>query len=162
MQTESRSKKVEAMVPEGSESLKLASPSAALPIAHGLLRLLVVVNWLTGAAIFALLVIAPHEQWILSELDLSAGPEADRVVMGLRAVAVVGLVSIPLHYAVLRRLLAIVESVRKGNPFIAPNARRLQTIAWVLVALQFLGLLVAAIARVISTPAHPFDFDAGF
>ena len=68
-----------------------ASSSAALPIAYVLLRILVVVNWLGGAAIFALLVAMPTRQWIMSALELSPSPEADRVVMGLRATAVIGL-----------------------------------------------------------------------
>jgi hypothetical protein len=82
--------------------------------------------------------------------------------MGLHAIAVVGLVAIPLNYAVLKRLLAIVETVRAGDPFVATNARHLQAIAWVLFALQLLSLVVGAIARTVSTPAHPLDFDAGF
>ena len=31
-----------------------------------------------------------------------------------------------------------------------------------LLALQLLGLVIAAIGRAISTPAHPVDLDAGF
>ena len=136
--------------------------SAALPIAHIVLRLLVVLNWLTGAAIFVLLFIAPHEQWIIRSLDLSPSPEADRVIMGLRAIAVLGLVTIPLNYVSLKRLLAIVETVRAGDPFVAVNAARLQTIASVLLALQVLSVVIGAIGRAISTPAHPIDIDAGF
>ena len=39
-----------------------ASSSAALPIAYVVLRILVVVNWLFGTAILALLVVMPNEQ----------------------------------------------------------------------------------------------------
>ena len=135
---------------------------AALPISYVLLRLLIVVNWLYGAAILALLLVMPNEQWIMSAFKLSPSPESDRLVMGLRAVAVVGLASIPLYYAVLKRLLAIVETVRAGDPFVAANADRLQAIAWVLLALQLLSMVVGAIAKAVSTPAHPLHFDAGF
>lgn len=136
--------------------------SAALPIAYVVLQLLMVLNLLGGAAIFVLLFIIPHEQWIMTELRLSPSPQADRIVWGLRAVAAIGLVSIPLNHAVLKRLLRMVETVRAGDPFVAANAYRLRTIAWVLLSLQTLSLAVAAIARQISTPAHPFHFDAGF
>src|SRR5207247_4463918 len=88
-----------------------ASSSAALPIAHVVLRILIVVNWLSGAAILALLVVMPNEQWIMSAFKLSPSPEAERLVMGLRAIAVLGLAAIPLNYAILTRLLAIVHSV---------------------------------------------------
>ena len=136
--------------------------SAALPIAYVVLRILIVVNWLAGAAILTLLVAMPHEQWILKSFDLSPSPDADRLILGLRAIAVVGLVTIPLNHAILKRLLAMVETVRRGDPFVAANAYRLRTIAWVLLAMQFLSLVVAAIAKMITSPAHPVTMDAGF
>ncbi len=138
------------------------SSSAALPLAHVMLRILVVVNWLMVPVILALLFVIPNRQWIMSALDLSPSLEADRVVMGLRAIAGLGLASIPLHYAVLTRLLAIIETVRAGDPFVAANGERLQTIAWVLLALQLFSLIIGAIAKSISTPAHPVNLDAGF
>jgi len=138
------------------------SSSAALPIAYGVLRILIVVNWLGGAAILALLVVMPNEQWIMSSFELSASPEAERLVMGLRAIAVLGLATIPLNHAVLKRLLAIVETVRAGDPFVAANADRLQAIAWVGLTLQLLSLVIAAIAKAVSIPAHPLELDAGF
>jgi hypothetical protein len=139
-----------------------ASSSAALPILHAALRFLVVVNWLTGAAIVVLLVAMPHEQWIIEAFKFPPSPDADRLIMGLRAIAVAGLAVVPLNYAILTRLLAIVGSVRAGDPFAAANARRLQTIAWALLALQLIGLVIGAITRAISSPAYPVDIDAGF
>ncbi len=141
---------------------KQISSSAAVPIAYVLLRILIVVNWLGGAAILALLVIMPNRQWIMSAFGLSPSPEAERLVMGLRAIAVLGLATIPLNHAVLKRLLAIVETVRGDEPFIAANASRLQAIAWVLLALNILSIVIGAIARIVSTPAHPLHIDAGF
>ena len=128
-----------------------ASTSAALPIAYVLLRLLIVFNWLVGAAILLLLVAMPTERWIMSALDLSPSPEADRIIMGLHAIAVIGLATIPLNHVVLKRLVAMVETVRAGDPFVTDNARRLQVIAWALLALQLLGLVIAAVAKSVST-----------
>src|SRR5882762_2175827 len=139
-----------------------ASSTAALPISYVMLRILIVVNWLGGAAILALLVVMPNEQWIMSAFKLSPSPETARLVMGLRAIAVLGLATIPLNYAVLKRLLAIVETVRAGDPFVAANASRLQAIAWVLLALNLLSIVIGAIARTVSTPAHPLHMNAGF
>jgi hypothetical protein len=136
--------------------------SAALPIARGALKVLVVLNWLMGAAILALLVVMPNERWIMSAFHLSPSAEAARVVMGLRAIAVIGLAVVPLNFAILTKLLAIVDTVRAGDPFVGANADRLQRIAWLLLALQLLGLVVGAIVKAISTPAHPVDIDAGF
>ena len=139
-----------------------ASSSAALPLAYLLLRILIVVNWLGGVAILVLLVVMPNREWIMSALEIAPSPDADRVVMGLRAIAVIGLVAILLNYAILKRLLAIVETVRAGDPFVPVNALRLQETAWVLLALQLLGLVIAAIVRTISTPEHPININAGF
>jgi hypothetical protein len=138
------------------------SSSTALPIAYVVLRILIVVNWLGGAAILALLVVMPNEQWIMASFKLSPSPDAARLVMGLRAIAVVGLVSIPLNYVVLKRLVSIVETVRAGDAFVAANADRLKAIAWALFTLQILSLVVGAIADSVSTPAHPLHIDAGF
>jgi hypothetical protein len=60
-------------------------------------------------------------------------------------------------YIVLKRLLAIVETVCARDPFVAANA-----IAWALPGLPMVGLIIGAIADSISTPAHPVDVDAGF
>jgi DUF2975 family protein len=138
------------------------SYSAALPFAYVVLRILVVLNWLLGAAILVLLLVSPNERWIMEAFDLTPSPEADRLVMGLRAVAALGLVTIPLNHLILKRLLAMVATVRAGDPFVAANALRLQAIAWALLALQLLGLVIGAIGEAVSTPAHPVDLDAGF
>ena len=42
------------------------SPSAALPIAYVVLRILIVMNWLMVAVILALLFVVPNERWIMS------------------------------------------------------------------------------------------------
>ena len=121
--------------------------SAALPITYLVLRILIVLNWLMAAAILALLFVSPNMQSIMTAFELSPSPEAERLVMGLRAIAALGLAAIPLNYAVLKRLLAIVETVRGGDPFVAANASRLQAIAWALLALQLLSLVIGAIAK---------------
>ncbi|MGI8836048.1 MAG: DUF2975 domain-containing protein [Pyrinomonadaceae bacterium] len=141
---------------------KPISSSAALPIAYVLLQILIVVNWLGGAAILALLVIMPNREWIMSAFDLSPSPDTERLIMGLRAIAVLGLAAIPLNHAVLSQLLAIVKTVRGGDPFVAANASRLQAIAWVLLALNLLSIVIGTIADSVSSPAHPLHIDAGF
>ncbi len=111
--------------------------------------------------ILALLVAMPTQKWILSAFKIAPSPDADRLIMALHAIAVLGLAAIPLHYAVLK-LLAIVETLRGGDPFVGANATRLQAIAWALLALQLLSLVIGAIAKTVSTPAHPIHLDAGF
>jgi hypothetical protein len=141
---------------------KAISSAAALPITHVVLRILIVVNWVGGAAILALLVLLPHEQWIMISFKLSPSPDAERLIMGMRAIAVLGLVAVPINHVILKRLLAIVQTVRDGDPFVASNASRLQTIAWALLAIQVLSIVIGAIAKAVSTPAHPLHLNAGF
>jgi len=135
--------------------------SAALPIAFIVLRILVVLNWLFGAAILILLLATPNEQWIMSAFKLTPSPDTTRLVWGLRGVAMLGLVAIPLNHMVLKRLLAMVDTVRAGDPFVAANAYRLQAIAWLLLVLQILSMIIGAIGKTVSTPAHPVHLDAG-
>jgi hypothetical protein len=137
--------------------------SVALPIAYVALRILIVLNWLFGACILALLVFTfVNEPWTMKALGVSGYADAGAVMMGMRAIAALGLVSIPLVHAIFTRLLAMVVTVRAGDPFVPGNAHRLQSIAWVLLAMQLLSVAIAGIAKAISTPAHPFHLDAGF
>jgi len=101
------------------------------------------------------------EQWTFTALGIPPTSALRPMLIGLRAIAVLGLVAIPLNRDVLGRLLAIVDTVSAGDPFVAANARRLQAIAWVLLALQLLSLVIGAIGKAISTPAHPLHLDAG-
>jgi Protein of unknown function (DUF2975) len=142
-------------------SNSLAS-SPALPMAHGLLRVLVFLNWLVGAAILVLLVVSPHEEWILRAFKLTPSLESDRLVVALRVIALFGLICVPINRVILKRLLAMVDSAREGNPFVADNAQRLRTIAWCLLLLQLISMVIGEIAKSVSTSAHPVHLDAGF
>ena len=131
---------------------------AALTASRVVLHILLILNWFYGAAILALIIFSfTSKTWLIPALGATAS-----MMQGMRAVAMLGLVSIPLYYIVLRRLLDIVESVRAGDPFVGQNAFRLQTIAWALLGLQVLSLIIGAIAKFVSTPTHPLHVDAGF
>lgn len=136
--------------------------SRALPIAYVVLRILIVLNWLMGAVILAVLVASTNEQWILDALKLDPSLDPERLLTAVRAICVLGIAVVPLNRIILNRLVAIVETVRAGDPFVAANATRLQAIAWTLLALQLLGIVIGAIAESVSTPAYPLHLDAGF
>lgn len=137
--------------------------SSALPLARATLRILMIVNGLFGAAILVLLIATiVAEQWTFAALGIAPSTEIRPMMSGMRAIAVLGLVAIPLNHAVLRSLRAIIETVRAGDPFVAANANRLHAIAWVLLTLQVLSLVVGGVGNAISTPAHPLHLDAGF
>ena len=137
--------------------------SAALPIAYVFLKLLVILNWLGGAAILALLTATiVAESWTMNALGIHHASWIAEMIMPLRAIAALGLVGVLINNAILTRLIAIVVTVRQGDPFVAANAYRLNAIAWFLLGLQILGLVIAAIGHVVSTHEHPLELDAGF
>ena len=136
--------------------------SAALPIAFVVLRILIILNILFGIAIAVLLFVSPNERWIMSAFELSPSADTTRLIWGLRAVAALGLGTIPLNHLILKRLIAMIETVRTGDPFVAANAYRLQAIAWIMAVLQVISIVIAAIGKAVSTPAHPVNLDAGF
>ncbi|MGH6706320.1 MAG: DUF2975 domain-containing protein [Sphingomicrobium sp.] len=139
------------------------SRSTALPVAYVFLRFLILLNWLGGAAILALLTATiVAEEWTFTALGITPESGIPSMIMGLRLIAALGLVGILFNHAILKRLVAMVETVRAGDPFVAANAYRLNAIGWMLVALQLLGLAIAAVAKMISTPANPVALDAGF
>jgi len=136
--------------------------SSALPFAHALLRFLIVANWASAIFILALLFLLPNREWIMSAFKFQFGDDAEKVIWGMRAIAALGLIGVVVNYVVLKRLLAIVVTVREGDPFVAANAMRLQTIAWCLLVLQVLSIIIGLIAKNLSTPEHPFILNAGF
>ena len=134
----------------------------ALPLAHLLLRILIVINILWALAIVVLMVAMPYREWIISALDLSPSLDADRIIAAMRRIAILGVLALALNHLVLTRLLAIVQTVRDSDPFVEANAARLQAIAWTLLVLQVIGMLIEMIAKSISTPANPVNLETGF
>jgi hypothetical protein len=137
--------------------------SAALPIAWVTLRILVVLNWFFCACVLALLLYTfVNEAWTMKALGVTGYSDAVQVMWAMRGIAALGVIAGPLTYMILKRLLAMVQTVRAGDPFVAANAYRLQAIAWLMVALQLISITIAAIGKAISTTEHPFHLDAGF
>jgi hypothetical protein len=130
--------------------------SPALSVSSVSLRVLVVLNWILGGLILALLAATfQAEEWTWRALGVGAVAGHEAIVVGMRTIMVIGIVGVPIAYVVLKELLRIVESVRDGDPFSADNAARLRTIAWALLGLELLHLLVSAIASAVSTKEVP-------
>jgi hypothetical protein len=124
------------------------------------LRILIVLNWILGALIFALLAISfLAEEWTWRALGVGAVGGHERVIPGMRSVMVIGIVGTPIAYVVFSRLLRILESVCTGEPFTMDNAGRLRTIAWALLGLELLHICVVAIASAVSTEGVPLRFN---
>ena len=127
----------------------------ALAVSRPVIRGLTVLNVLYALGIAGLLVFSFFiEGWPQRPLGFDLMKEHPMAGSGLRAIVVLGLIGAAIVHTVLRRLLAIVDTVRVGDPFILENARRLNAIAWSVLALEGLRLAVAALAAAVWEPGR--------
>ncbi|CAA9521940.1 MAG: hypothetical protein AVDCRST_MAG23-253 [uncultured Sphingosinicella sp.] len=132
----------------------------ALAASRTLLRTLVVLNLLLGVLILALLIAGLiAESAVMGALGVRRHDGSEAMILGMRLIMGIGIASVPLAHVVLTRLLAIVDTVRAGTPFVAGNGARLQTIAWALLGLELLHLAVGAVAAGASSKAQALDMD---
>lgn len=127
----------------------------ALAVARPVIQFLTALNvcyalLLAGLLVFSFFIAG----WPQRPLGFDLVNAHPMVGQGLRAIVVVGIVGAAFVHAILRRLLAIVDTVRVGDPFILDNARRLEAIAWCVLALEGLRLVVAAIAAAVWEPGR--------
>jgi hypothetical protein len=139
-------------------------PSRALSLSRPLIRFLVALNLAYALFVLAMLVVSLLPGSILFEaLGLLPFPPEHhaRIVLGLRAILLVGVLAAAVVDRLLRQLLAIVETVRTGDPFVARNAQRLEHIAWCVLAAEGLRLLIGAIAWAATNGVDSLDLDLG-
>jgi len=111
------------------------------------LRALILANLVFGGLVFALFIASLiAEDWVWTALGVRPNGSNATLFLWGRVVMVIGIGSVPFTYIVLTRLLAIVDTVRLGDPFVAGNAARLKTMAWALLGLELLHLVVVAVA----------------
>lgn len=141
----------------------MTKPTAVvLPTLYVALRIAVLLNIAMGLCILALLIALPNREWIMSAFDLKPGPVAERIIWGLRIIATLGLPVVGINHLILQRLLAMVATVRAGDPFVRANAYRVQTIAWCLLVLQLISIAIGIIVKAIDSRDYPINIDAGF
>ena len=134
-----------------------------LVLTSRVLRALRALNGIYGAGIVALLVASfVIPETLFRALGVKTAPGSDTLIIAMRLIMVAGIAGCPIAHVILQRLLAIVHSVRDGDPFVVQNARRLTTIAWAVLSLELLHLIVGAIAANASSPAQPLDIDWSF
>jgi hypothetical protein len=111
------------------------------------LRALILGNLVFGGLVLALLIASLiAEDWVMRALGVRPDGSNATLFLWGRVVMAIGIGSVPFTYIVLTRLVAIVETVRLGDPFVAGNAARLKTMAWALLGLELLHLAVVAVA----------------
>lgn len=129
--------------------------AAARPIIQGL----TVLNILYGICLGVLLVWSFFIQgWPERPLGFDLVKMHPLAPLGLRVIVVIGVTGAAIVHTILRRLLAIVDTVRGGDPFIVENVRRLDAIAWSVLALEVLRLFVMGIAAAVWEPGRLGSF----
>lgn len=125
-----------------------------LVIASGLVRF---ANWLNWAVAFGFSV-AIISSFVFGDAlaaQISTkyhGRHVAETIAWLRLTGVLSLIACVAVYHLFSRLLAILATVRAGDPFVVANADRLQRIGWALFAIQLLDLgfggIVLALDRI--------------
>jgi hypothetical protein len=139
------------------------SSAGPLSLTRRVLRTLVVLNMVYGLAIAVLLLASfLAAGWVARALGVLPGQGSATFFRGMRLIAVAGIASVPIGHVILQRLLAIVDTVREGDPFVVENAARLESIGWSVVVLELLHLAVGAIAATTASSAQSLDIDWSF
>ncbi|MEG3088171.1 DUF2975 domain-containing protein [Sphingomonas sp. PB4P5] len=118
-----------------------------LRIGGAVLTVANILNWVCVAGFVAALLLSfPFAPAILARLAAKyAMQPAEPVLQALRVMLVLGLAVGPPLHIIFTRLRAIVATAEAGDPFVAPNARRLQAAAWALLVIQLLDLVIGAL-----------------
>ena len=118
-----------------------------LGIASGLVRFAHWLNWVVaiGFVIAIILSFVFGDALTTQISNKYHGQHVAETIAYLRIVAVITIAVCAAVYQLFSRLLAIVETVRAGDPFVVANADRLQRIGWALCAIQVLDLVFGAI-----------------
>ena len=137
------------------------------PVAFGFtrraIRALIALNLLIGFLILALLIASlVAETPVFAALGVRPENQSPALILGMRLIMVIGVVMVPLGHVVLTRLLALVDTVGRSDPFVAENAMRLRTMAWAVLGLELLHLAVGVIVSSVSSREQPLDVDWSF
>jgi hypothetical protein len=124
---------------------------------------LIKLNIILGILIFALFIASLIAGgWVMRALGATPSPDPDRLLFGMRGIMVVGILAVPVVHLIYTRLLAIVETVSAGDPFVIINAARLQTIAWAIVGLELMHVAVVVLANGVVVGTEKVDIGGKF
>jgi len=133
-------------------------PPSATAISGPMLVVLQVLNGLYALCIAGLVVFClVNPDFVFRAMKLPRGPSSAGLAACLLWIATLGFLAAVLVHFVLGQLRAIVATVRDGNPFVLRNARRLRTIAWLVLAGEGLRLAIGGVVEI----AKPLAMKAG-
>jgi hypothetical protein len=150
------------------ESPRLESPRLEKDTLIKTSRLVVHTGFILNRIFLAAVALGLLLSWLfrsqLAHLLLQQDPGTDvhSQLTGLRLMMLVGIVMSVASDRLLVALTHIIDTAQAGDPFIAANARRLQTIGWALLVLQLLDIPASLIEKYfpgmgMGTPDAPFS-----
>jgi hypothetical protein len=135
----------------------------ALAFSRRLLGILTVLNWIYGAGILLMLVWSFFQaDTLYRALGVAEMATSERIRFGMQAIMLIGVLCVPVTNVALTRLLAIVQTVRAGDPFVIDNAARLRAIAWSTFALTAAGAVIGTIAETVTSSVQGLDVNWKF
>ena len=112
-------------------------------------RIALIVNRIFFFGVIAMLIVSVilSTRFVPLLIPQTPAPDLASALTGLRLLMLIGLAMAVATEIVLRTLAQIITSTGAGDPFIAANARRLQTIGWALLGLQLLAIPCALLDK---------------
>jgi hypothetical protein len=121
-----------------------------LAVSRSVLRALIKLNVLVGFLVLALLIASLAAGPLMRVLGVQPTADGETQILGMRGLTFIGVLALLLLHVVYTRLLAIVETVKAGEPFVAENAARVQTIAWAFIGLELLHIGVHIVLSIVA------------
>jgi hypothetical protein len=134
--------------------------ATVLGVSRLLLRIGRVLNLLTGALLIACFLASFFYEPMFREFFLKQPARVDggMLVPLLRLWVLLALPAIAAVHVSLSRLLAMVDTVRAGDPFVPENGARMKTIAWCTLALQLFDLACGVMAAAMNAAGSNIDW----
>ncbi len=134
-----------------------------LALSRTVLGALIKLNVVFGVLIFALLVASiVAAEPVMRALGVKSVTENGGLILSMRGIMVIGILATPVVHLIYTRLLAIVNTVNEGDPFVIINAERLKTIAWSIAGLELMHIVVVVLANRVSVGTQKVDIEWNF
>lgn len=112
-------------------------------------RLVLMLTMAVAALVGLAMLLAIPFVWVFSSKVVVAAAEngfrlsGNDASLAISSLLGAGLLLVGLAFLFLRKLVAIIDSVGQGSPFVPENAARLRAMGWIALAFQLLSLLAA-------------------
>jgi hypothetical protein len=131
-----------------------------LGASHMLIRILRVLNFVTGAMLIGMFLASFVFEPVFREFFSTQPPSIDArlLIPALRVWMLLALPMIAAVHILYSRLLAMIGTVRAGDPFVPENAVRMKTIAWCLLTVELFRLSFGVMAAIMNAAGSNIEW----